>query len=125
MPYLILAVLTAVLIAAIVATAALRTVYDQRQQLGSEDSPPPDEVVEGANLAWGVVGVAILAIVCLILAGCEPLLPEFNADNPANHVYVWHDDHRATTCWQLGGSNGGISCLPDWMLKPTTQEQKP
>ncbi|HGY9625397.1 TPA: hypothetical protein ACOJM5_001758 [Pseudomonas putida] len=36
---------------------------------------------------------------------------------PDTHVEVMHDDHRQVTCWKYGASNGGISCLPDWMLK--------
>lgn len=127
MPYLILAVLTAVLIAAIVATAALRTVYDQRQQLESEDAPPSEDMFEGAQLAWGSVGLVVLAIVILALTGCDPMTPEeiaaLKAAEPDHWISVFHDDHRSVTCWR-DHNKGGVSCLPDWMLKPAAQEPK-
>ncbi|MGE8436763.1 MAG: hypothetical protein ACN6P2_09525 [Pseudomonas palmensis] len=64
--------------------------------------------------------LALCLLLLATLAGCEPMTPEQLAQNraarPDTHVEVMHDDHRQVTCWKYGASNGGISCLPDWML---------
>lgn len=55
-----------------------------------------------------------------ILAGCDPYqMPEAPLEKRygASHIQVWHDDQRGVTCWLYGASNGGISCLPDGVLK--------
>ncbi len=65
--------------------------------------------------------LALCLLLLATLAGCEPMTPEeaarHQANRPDTHVEVMHDDHRQVTCWKYGASNGGISCLPDWMLK--------
>lgn len=67
-----------------------------------------------------MIRAAALAVALLALAGCDPETPSAKAERlakyPATHVEVFRDEARGVTCWQLGGSNGGISCLPDWML---------
>lgn len=67
------------------------------------------------------IAVALAAAVGA-LAGCEQKTPEQAAADkaryPATFVEVIHDDTRNVTCWEYGGTNGGISCLPDWMLTP-------
>ena len=30
-------------------------------------------------------------------------------------IEVWHDEERNVTCWE---TVNGLSCLPDWMIKP-------
>ncbi|MBG8559721.1 hypothetical protein I4436_08840 [Pseudomonas qingdaonensis] len=64
--------------------------------------------------------LALCLLLLATLAGCEPMTPEQlaqrRAARPDTHVEVMHDDYRQVTCWKYGGSNGGISCLPDWML---------
>ena len=65
--------------------------------------------------------LALCLLLLAALAGCEPMTPEQVAQHriskPDTHVEVMHDDHRQVTCWKYGGTNGGISCLPDWMLR--------
>lgn len=65
--------------------------------------------------------LALSLLLLATLAGCKPMTPEEAARHratwPDTHVEVMHDDHRQVTCWKYGSSNGGISCLPDWMLK--------
>lgn len=69
--------------------------------------------------------LALCLLLLATLAGCEPMTPEQVAQDraakPDNHVEVMHDDHRSVTCWKYGASNGGISCLPDWMLRGPDQ----
>lgn len=55
----------------------------------------------------------------LTLSGCEPYAPaqpNIKAYG-ATHIEVWHDDQRDVTCWLYGDTNGGISCLPDAVLR--------
>lgn len=70
-----------------------------------------------------------LYLLLATLAGCEPMTPEraseLRAKHPDTHVEVMHDDHRQVTCWKYGASNGGISCLPDWMLNVHINENQP
>ena len=64
-----LAVLTVVLLAALVATVALGNVYDSRKQLGSEESPPPEEMRESAAMTFGSLALSALFIGLLALWG--------------------------------------------------------
>lgn len=67
--------------------------------------------------------VTLLISACALLAGCGIQTPDEvaakRARQPANHVTVIHDDTHNVTCWEYGGTNGGISCIPDWMLVPS------
>lgn len=60
----------------------------------------------------------ILITLLVTLAGC---LEYENAPREkafgATHIKVWHDDERGVTCWLYGASDGGISCLPDGVLR--------
>lgn len=50
----------------------------------------------------------------LVLAGCDAeKLKQPREKLLATQITIWHDDQRQVTCWLYGGSNGGISCLPD------------
>lgn len=66
-----------------------------------------------------------------MLAGCDGIecagttnnncqAPRVSAqDRPFEGAEVRHDDRRSVTCWVYSSSHyneGGISCLPDWML---------
>lgn len=65
--------------------------------------------------------LTIAITLMLTLSGCEPIdrAPSQPASKlyGATHIEVWHDDQRAVTCWLYGGTNGGISCLPDAVLR--------
>lgn len=52
------------------------------------------------------------------LAGCWEYKesPQIKAYG-ATHIQVWHDDERGVTCWLYGSTSGGISCLPDGVLR--------
>lgn len=60
---------------------------------------------------------------CLVLIGLLVALASCEYDETprdkqsANNIKVWHDDERGVTCWLYGPSNGGISCLPDGVLR--------
>lgn len=64
-----LAVLSALLIAALIATFAFSSVYDERLQMGSEETPPPEEMLDGARMIFGSIALAALAIGLLALWG--------------------------------------------------------
>ena len=54
---------------------------------------------------------------CLLLlatgASAEKLTPSID---------VIHDDKRSVTCWRYASGNaGGLSCIPDWMLRGPDQ----
>ncbi|MNP77029.1 hypothetical protein D3C76_1743760 [compost metagenome] len=53
------------------------------------------------------------------------MTPERVAYIRAQNVEVMHDDQRQATCWMYGGTNGGISCLPDWMLDAHIDDPQP
>lgn len=62
----------------------------------------------------------ILIALLAALAGCDPYRgPDAptQKSHGATHIQVWHDDQRGVTCWIYGGTNGGISCLPDGVLQ--------
>ncbi|WP_336202694.1 hypothetical protein [Pseudomonas guariconensis] len=55
---------------------------------------------------------------CLLLlatgASAEQLTPSID---------VLHDDKRSVTCWKYAAGNaGGLSCIPDWMLRGPDQD---
>ena len=64
-----LAVLTVALLAALVATVAFGNVYDTRLQMESEETPPPEEMLDGARMIFGSIALAALAIGLLALRG--------------------------------------------------------
>lgn len=64
-----LAVLSALLIAALIATLAFGSVYDERLQMESEETPPPEEMLDGARMIFGSIALAALAIGLLALWG--------------------------------------------------------
>ena len=60
--------------------------------------------------------IALLAV----LVGCDPYQEQQAPQEKrygATHIQVWHDDERSVTCWLYGGTDGGISCLPDGVLR--------
>lgn len=66
-----LAVLTVVLLAALVATVAFGNVYDTRKQMESEETPPPEDMLDGARMIFGAMALAALIIGLLALWGGE------------------------------------------------------
>lgn len=66
-----LAVLTVVLLAALVATVAFGNVYDTRLQMESEETPPPEDMLDGARMIFGAIALAALAFGLLALWGGE------------------------------------------------------
>ena len=66
-----LAVLTVALLAALVATVALGNVYDSRLQMESEETPPPEDMLDGARMIFGAIALAALAFGLLALWGRE------------------------------------------------------
>ena len=66
-----LAVLTVALLAALVATAAFSNVYDSRLQMESEETPPPEGMLDGARMIFGAMALAALIIGLLALWGGE------------------------------------------------------
>lgn len=61
------------------------------------------------------VFAAFLAV--LAMSGCEQSAQIYQPKpGDGRHVSVFHDDGKGVTCWLYGGTNGGISCIPDWML---------
>lgn len=66
-----LAVLTVALLAALVATVAFGNVYDSRLQMESEETPPPEDMLDGARMIFGAIALAALAFGLLALWGGE------------------------------------------------------
>ena len=66
-----LAVLTVVLLAALVATVAFGNVYDSRLQMESEETPPPEDMLDGARMIFGAIALVGLAAGLLALWGGE------------------------------------------------------
>ena len=64
-----MAVLSALLIAALIATVAISSVYDERLQLESEETPPPEEMLDGARMIFGAIALAGMACGLLALWG--------------------------------------------------------
>lgn len=64
-----LAVLSALLIAALIATLAFGSVYDERLQLESEETPPPEDMLDGARMIFGAIALAGLSFGLLALWG--------------------------------------------------------
>lgn len=64
-----LAVLSALLVAALIATLAFGSVYDERLQMGSEETPPPENMLDGARMIYGAMALAALACGLLALWG--------------------------------------------------------
>lgn len=61
------------------------------------------------------ITAAFLAV--LAMSGCEQSAQTYQPEpGDGRHVSVFHDDEKGVTCWLYGGTNGGISCIPDWML---------
>ena len=66
-----LAALTALLFFALIATLAFGSVYDSRKQLGSEETPPPEDMLDGARMIFGAIALVGLAAGLLALWGGE------------------------------------------------------
>lgn len=66
-----LAVLTVALLAALVATVAFSNVYDSRLQMESEETPPPEKMLDGARMIFCAIALAGLAAGLLALWGGE------------------------------------------------------
>ena len=66
-----LAVLTVALLAALVATVAFGNVYDSRLQMESEETPPPEDMLDGARMIFGAIALTTLAFGLLALWGGE------------------------------------------------------
>ena len=64
-----LAVLTVALLAALIATVAFSSVYDERLQLESEETPPPEKMLDGARMIFGAIALVGLAAGLLALWG--------------------------------------------------------
>ena len=64
-----LAVLTVALLAALVATVAFGNVYDTRLQMESEETPPPEKMLDGARMIFGAIALVGLAAGLLALWG--------------------------------------------------------
>lgn len=64
-----LAVLSALLITALIATFAFSSVYDERLQLESEETPPPEDMLDGARMIFGAIALAGLSFGLLALWG--------------------------------------------------------
>ena len=64
-----LAVLTVALLAALVATVAFSNVYDSRLQMESEETPPPEDMLDGARMIFGAIALVGLAAGLLALWG--------------------------------------------------------
>jgi hypothetical protein len=56
----------------------------------------------------------MLLVLCLLLAGCDGPV---EVDSAGSRLGVYHDDQRGVTCWIYYGQ-GGLSCLPDSVLRP-------
>ena len=64
-----LAVLSALLITALIATVAFSSVYDERLQLESEETPPPENMLDCARMIFGAIALAGMACGLLALWG--------------------------------------------------------
>ena len=58
-----------------------------------------------ARIIIGVLGTATIVAVLAIS----------DAAQAEEQISVWHDEERNVTCWE---TVNGLSCLPDWMIKP-------
>lgn len=75
--------------------------------------------------------ITALAVALVTLSGCDSYAcpngsiddckaqkaVQIKLDKPIWGVSAQHDDLRRVTCWVTDDSRGGLSCLPDWMLK--------
>lgn len=64
--------------------------------------------------------VSIALVLLLMLVACSPR--EYSAGSRIEtgnaNVTFWHDDERKVSCWLFWGTRkGGISCIPDHLLK--------
>ena len=64
-----LAAWTALLVFALIATVAFGNVYDSRMQMESEETPPPEDMLDGARMIFGAIALAALAFGLLALWG--------------------------------------------------------
>ena len=64
-----LAALTALLFFVLVATVAFGNVYDSRLQMESEETPPPEDMLDGARMIFGAIALAGMACGLLALWG--------------------------------------------------------
>ena len=65
--------------------------------------------------------MAAALVALLAVAGCSVETQPGAGD--ARHVNTFQDEKRGVTCWLYGSTNGGIACIPDWMLTPQPDPQ--
>lgn len=74
------------------------------------------------RLSGIAAGLVVGSILVLGLTACDSQAgTRTSPPRPFDGATVQHDDQRAVTCWVYSNPNareGGISCLPDWMLTP-------
>lgn len=74
------------------------------------------------RLSGIAAGLVVGSILVLGLTACDSQAgTRTSPPRPFDGATVQHDDQRAVTCWVYSSPNareGGISCLPDWMLTP-------
>lgn len=79
------------------------------------------EIARGLLLI-GVVATALLAVFFLAQPPNTPVLPgppaqAATAAQGGLAPFVWHDDARGATCYELIMSGVALSCVPDSQLK--------
>lgn len=68
--------------------------------------------------------MAAVLVALLAVVGCKVKTQPSTGDG--RHVATFQDEARGVTCWLYGSTNGGISCLPNWMItKPLVSESRP
>ena len=60
------------------------------------------------RIARRIISVLTLATIVAVWAISD-------AAHASEGIEVWHDEERNVTCWE---TVNGLSCLPDWMIKP-------
>ena len=60
------------------------------------------------RMANTIIGLLTAALILGIWAISD-------AAQAQDEISVWHDEERNVTCWE---TVNGLSCLPDWMIKP-------
>ncbi|MCE0903870.1 hypothetical protein LU676_14020 [Pseudomonas alloputida] len=82
--------------------------------------------------------LALCLLLLATLAGCQPdcwesdpskcrpvrekTLARYSVESLSPGIDVIHDHGRSVTCWRYAaGQAGGLSCMPDWMLRGPDQ----
>lgn len=73
--------------------------------------------------------IILIIVIVLLMGGCGPTSYKEREDSVALtsltnvNIYTWHDDKLDVTCWYFTGDReGGMSCIPDWMLESPEKE---